>query len=92
MGGGGGGHKWWGTPQEFQTGFYEYGVSPFQQKLFKGFLNPGLFKFASRATRWAIFVGPPCLFFYSLKGWADSKFEYYNRKVYLMSDAAKEHH
>ncbi|TPX34235.1 hypothetical protein SmJEL517_g03081 [Synchytrium microbalum] len=84
--------KWWGTPQVHTSGFYEYGVSPFQQKLFKGFLAPGIFKWASRWSRAALFIGPPFLFFYSLKQWADSKFEFYNRKVYLHSDAAKEHH
>ena len=63
----------WGSPQEYEVGFYEYGISPFQQKLFKGALNPGLFKFAGRATRWAMFLGPPFLFYYSLKGWADAK-------------------
>ncbi|KAJ3047554.1 hypothetical protein HK097_011439 [Rhizophlyctis rosea] len=84
-----GGAGWWGN-QSHQTGFYEYGVSPFHLKPFKGFFNPGAFKWFKRHSRLALFWGPPTLFYFSVKNWAEKKFEYYNRKEYLSQHAA--HH
>ncbi|KAJ3155734.1 ubiquinol--cytochrome-c reductase subunit 8 [Geranomyces michiganensis] len=78
------GHKWWGN-MSHQQGFYEYGLSPFHQKTMKGFFVPGIFKFAKRTGRQLMFIGPPALVFFTVKGWAEKKFEYYNRKAYLMS-------
>ncbi|KAJ3126681.1 hypothetical protein HK098_007287 [Nowakowskiella sp. JEL0407] len=75
-----GGHIWWGTPQLKQVGFYEYGVSPFQQKLFKGFFNPGLFKFAKKYGKQAVVVLPPALFYLWLSQWADAQYEANHRK------------
>ncbi len=74
------------------NGFYEYGLSPYQQKLFKGWFNPGLFKLAKKGARQAVFIGPPCALFYLLSKYAESKFEYYSRKEYLMSEEASGHH
>ncbi|KAJ3301116.1 ubiquinol--cytochrome-c reductase subunit 8, partial [Blyttiomyces sp. JEL0837] len=74
--------KWWGNLSH-QVGFYEYGVSPFQQRVFAGWLNPGASKLFFRTARQAAFIVPPMLFFYSLAKWADGKFEYYHRKVHL---------
>ncbi|KAJ3114521.1 ubiquinol--cytochrome-c reductase subunit 8 [Phlyctochytrium bullatum] len=80
--------QWWGT-QPKQVGFYEYGVSPFQQKLFVGFFTEGGAKFIKRTGKNALYILPPLFFFYSLASYADKKFEYYNRKEYLNSDEAK---
>ncbi|TPX68553.1 hypothetical protein SpCBS45565_g02997 [Spizellomyces sp. 'palustris'] len=55
----------------------------------KGFFNPGAFKLFKRTSRQAMFIAPPALVFFWVKGWADKKFEYYNRKEYLLSP---EHH
>ncbi|KAJ3078495.1 ubiquinol--cytochrome-c reductase subunit 8 [Quaeritorhiza haematococci] len=90
--GAGGNIKWWGTPQIHQVGFYEYGVSPFQLKTFKGFFAPGIFKLTKRTARQAAFIAPPALFFYWLASWADKKHEFYNRKVYLFSEEAQAEH
>ncbi|KAJ3021107.1 hypothetical protein HKX48_009202 [Thoreauomyces humboldtii] len=57
----------------------------------KGFLNPGLFKFAKRTGRQAMFILPPALVFVYVKSWAEKKFEYYNRKEYLLSAEHLEH-
>jgi hypothetical protein len=56
-----------------QSGFYEYGVSPFQMRAFAGFFNPGAFLLFKRTTRQVMFLGPPLVVFYSLAKWADSK-------------------
>ncbi|KAJ3150686.1 hypothetical protein HK101_001948 [Irineochytrium annulatum] len=77
-----GGHHLWGD-QVKQIGFYEYGLSPMQQKLFVGFFTTGAKKLAGRVGRLAMFAGPPFLLYYSLANWADKRYEYYNRKVYL---------
>ena len=55
------------------NGFYEYGVSPYQLKPFKGFLNPGFPQFMARTSRQLLFVGPPLVAYYVLAKWADSK-------------------
>ncbi|KAJ3033829.1 hypothetical protein HDV00_005794 [Rhizophlyctis rosea] len=77
-----GGAGWWGS-QIKQVGFYEYGVSPFHLKPFKGFFNPGAFNLFKRWSRTALFIGPPGLAFLYIKDWSEKKFEYYNRKEYL---------
>ncbi|KAL3897187.1 MAG: hypothetical protein SGCHY_003586 [Lobulomycetales sp.] len=79
------GVKTWGKFGIKQVGFYEYGTSPFHMRPFKGFLQPGLFKFARRMATHAPFILPPMAAYYALAVWADKKFEYYNRKVYLES-------
>ncbi len=56
-----------------QSGFYEYGLSPFQTKAFKGFFQPGLSNFIKRTGRQAMFILPPMIAFYSLAKWADGK-------------------
>ncbi|KAJ3299267.1 hypothetical protein HK104_009483 [Borealophlyctis nickersoniae] len=86
----GGSSNWWGAPMQHQVGFYEYGISPFHLRAFKGFFNPGAFNFAKRMGRNLMFIGPAGLFYYSLYTWATKKFEYYNRKEYLNSH--KHHH
>ncbi|KAJ3208002.1 hypothetical protein HDU67_007087 [Dinochytrium kinnereticum] len=73
-----------------QVGFYEYGLSPFHQRLFAGFFTVGGKKFVGRMGKNLMYIVPPMLFFYSVASYADKKFEFYNRKEYLMSDAAKE--
>ena len=57
----------------FQVGFYEYGVSPYHLKPFKGFFKPGVANFMKRTFRQAIFIAPPGLAFYFLSQWANSK-------------------
>jgi hypothetical protein len=69
-----------------QVGFYEYGVSPFQLKTFHGFLNPGAFNYFKKMSRQAMFIFPPLTAYWLLSSWADSKFEYYHRKEYLLSE------
>ncbi|KAI8849518.1 cytochrome b-c1 complex subunit 8 [Chytridium lagenaria] len=81
--------KWWGGHIQ-QVGFYEYGLSPFQQKLFAGFFTVGGKKFVGRMGKNLMYIVPPALLFYSIASYADKKFEYYNRKGILMSDAGKE--
>ncbi|RKO98165.1 hypothetical protein CAUPRSCDRAFT_3569, partial [Caulochytrium protostelioides] len=54
-------------------GFIKYGTSPHHLKPFAGALNPGVPKFVRLALRQAAWYGPPLLFFYGLKSWADSK-------------------
>ncbi|KAI9350027.1 cytochrome b-c1 complex subunit 8 [Zopfochytrium polystomum] len=76
----GGNLNTWGH-QSKQMGFYEYGLSPFQQKLFKGFFNPGASKLMKRTGRQLLFIGPPFVLFYGLASWADSKFEQNHRKA-----------
>ncbi|KAI8807193.1 hypothetical protein BJ742DRAFT_337454 [Cladochytrium replicatum] len=78
-------HLWWGSPQVHQQGFYEYGVSPFHIKSFKGWMNPGLGKWAKTMGKHAMFIVPPMLFYLGLQDWAIKKYEYYNRKEYLNS-------
>lgn len=56
-----------------QNGFYEYGVSPYQLKTFKGMLNPGLPQYILRTAKQLVFVAPPLIGFYSLAKWADAK-------------------
>ncbi|KAI9090811.1 cytochrome b-c1 complex subunit 8 [Phlyctochytrium arcticum] len=85
------GHKWWGNLSR-QNGFYEYGLSPFQIRTMKGFFNPGAFNLMKRTTRQAIFIGPPALVFFAVKSWADKKFEYFNRKEFLLSPEHHTHH
>ena len=53
-------------------------------KLFKGFLNPGISKWAKIWGKKALLFVPIIAGFYSTAVWADKKFEYYNRKAYLM--------
>lgn len=65
--------KSWGAPMAKQIGFYEYSMSPYQLKPFKGFFNPGFSNLAKRTGRQLIFIGPPLVFFYFLSGWADEK-------------------
>lgn len=77
------GGQHWGHPIGRQNGFYEYGVSPYLQKSFKGFFNPGAFKLLKRTARQATFIGPPFLFFYFLSVWADGEFERHHRKIPL---------
>jgi hypothetical protein len=55
------------------NGFYEYGVSPYQLKTFKGFINPGFPHWVKRTARQLIFIGPPFLFYYQLSQWAVKK-------------------
>lgn len=57
----------------YQSGFYEYGLSPFHMKATKGFFNPGAFKFFKRTGRQAMFIVPPAILFFYVKGWADKK-------------------
>jgi hypothetical protein len=71
-----------------QVGFYEYGVSPFQLKTFKGFFQPGAFNLLKRTGRQALFILPPILTFYGVAVWANGKYEYYHRKEYLFSEEA----
>jgi hypothetical protein len=66
-------NRWWGSPMGNQNGFYEYGISPYQLKPFKGMLNPGLPQFLKRTGRQLLFIGPPLVFFYSVGKWADKK-------------------
>jgi hypothetical protein len=56
-----------------QNGFYEYGISPYQLKPFKGFLNPGFPEFLKRTGRQLLFIAPPMVIFYSAAKWADKK-------------------
>ncbi|KAI8849517.1 cytochrome b-c1 complex subunit 8 [Chytridium lagenaria] len=83
--------NWWGSSR-LQEGFYEYGLSPFQQKLFTGFITEGGPKFIRRLGRQAMYIVPAGLFFYAMARYADAKYEFYNRKEYLMSEEAKKEH
>ena len=71
------GHSWWGTPLAKQNGFYEYGVSPYQLKTFKGMINPGLPQYVIRTGKQLAFIVPPMVAFYLLAKWADKKVDIY---------------
>ncbi|KAJ3388277.1 hypothetical protein HDU92_001573 [Lobulomyces angularis] len=79
------GGQMWGNQGSHQIGFYEYGISPFHLKPFKGFFNPGAFNFFKRNSRNLAYIAPPFLALSFAVDWADKKFEYYNRKEYLLS-------
>jgi hypothetical protein len=55
------------------NGYFEYGVSPYQLKPFKGMLNPGFPQYLARTGKQLLFIGPPLIFYYSLAKWADAK-------------------
>ena len=56
-----------------QVGFYEYAISPYHLKVFKGLFNPGAASFIKRIAPQLVFSVPPLLTFYFLASWADKK-------------------
>ncbi|KAI8915061.1 cytochrome b-c1 complex subunit 8 [Entophlyctis helioformis] len=70
---------WWGSMSK-QVGFYEYGVSPYHLKPFKGFFNPGAFQLLKRTGRQLLFIGPPVAAYYFIASWADKEYEKARRK------------
>eukprot|EP00842_Homolaphlyctis_polyrhiza_P000505 jgi/Hompol1/1455/HPOL_005598-RA len=75
------GHDWWGTPMRKHVGFYEYGLSPYHLRPFKGFLNPGSFLLLRRTALQLAYIAPPAVIFYSIAVWADKQYELSRRKA-----------
>lgn len=83
--------KSWGSPRLQQNGFYEYGISPSHTNPFKGFFSQGGPKLFKRLLYQSKYIVPPLLVLVAAMDYADSKHEYYNRKVFLLSEHNKDH-
>jgi hypothetical protein len=79
--------KWWGAPQHYQSGFYEYGTSPYHLKLFKGFFNPGLSKFVTRIGKKAVIFAPPFLAMVMTLKWSHKEVNLSFINIKSMKDA-----
>lgn len=74
-------HHSWGSPMQRQNGVYEYSLSPYQLKAFKGFFNPGIANLLRRTGRQALFIGPPLIAYYYASVWGDLQWEHNQRKA-----------